>query len=221
MSDHNVGTALSGRSQQDMQIRSPVLERGGLIYQVAAARREVLFTLTSHDKSPWTIVGAYPVGFGDRRQHRLLGPVERLAPRFGPVSGPRHEHDRGRAFALALHIHLAAPTDIDQAGKVLVMARVTLTGVALGGVVAAPATSERRGGSSQHDGQNSCQHHDLPQHTISSLSCIRAFDRTVAPVPEVASCPGSPAMTASPFVPRNDIKPTPQIGPGYRPNGLD
>src|SRR5215217_2978713 len=74
MSDHNVGTALSGRSQQGMQIRSPVLERGGLIYQVAAARREVLFTITSHDKSPWTIVGAYPVGFGDRGQHRPFAP---------------------------------------------------------------------------------------------------------------------------------------------------
>src|SRR5829696_5885952 len=94
MSDHNVGTALSGRSQQGMQIRSPVLERGGLIYQVAAARREVLFTITSHDKSPWTIVGAYPVGFGDRGQHRPFAPsvfLHRSSTSMPSGTGPQIE----------------------------------------------------------------------------------------------------------------------------------
>src|SRR5215217_8468324 len=104
-----------------MQIRDSVLERGGLGYRVAAARQEVLCTFTCREKSSGTVVGAYPVGLGDRGQHRLLGWVERLAPRFGAVSGPRDEHDRGMSLAPALHIHLAAPADVDQAREILVV----------------------------------------------------------------------------------------------------
>ena len=80
---------------------------------------------------------------------------------------PRDEHDRGRAFASALHVHLAAPADIDQ----------------FTGVVGAPTLGERRGCHSQHHGHTRCQHHHRPQHTISSLPCLRAFRWTVALVP--------------------------------------
>jgi hypothetical protein len=128
---HDVGAAFSGGAQKGMQIRGVVLQCGRLGYRVAAARLEVLCTLTSCENSPGTVVGAYPVGFGYRGQHRLFRWVARRAPCFGAVSGPRDEHDRGRPLALALHVHLAAPADIDQAGKILVMAGATLTGVAL------------------------------------------------------------------------------------------
>src|SRR5215212_9062947 len=98
----------------------------------AAALLEVIYTVTSHEKSAGTIVGAHPIRFGDRGQHRLFGFVERLAPGFCPVTTPRDEDDGGRAFPAALHVHLSAPADIDQAGKVLVVAGVTLTRIALG-----------------------------------------------------------------------------------------
>src|SRR5918997_5837089 len=101
-----------------MQIIDTVLEGDGLRHRIAAARLEVLGTFARRDKSPWTVVGAYPVGFGDRGQHRLLGWVFRCAPRFGAVLGPRDEHDRGIPCALALHVHLAATADIDQTGKI-------------------------------------------------------------------------------------------------------
>src|ERR671913_601100 len=122
-----------------MQIRGVVLQRGGLVYRVAAARLEILYIFTRHEKSPWTVVGAYPVGLGDGGQHGLLGwehrlPgwVERSAPCFGAVSGPGDERYRGRSLAVALDVYLAPPADVDQAGKVLVMAGVTLTQGALG-----------------------------------------------------------------------------------------
>ena len=83
------------------------------------------------------------------------------------LGAPRDEHDRGKAFALALHVHLAAPADIDQ----------------FTGVVGAPALGERRGCHSQHHGHTRCQHDHLPQHTISSLPCLRAFRWIVALVP--------------------------------------
>jgi hypothetical protein len=122
---HNVGTAFSGRAQQGVEIRYRVLERSRLRHRVAAARIKVLFAYW--ENSTGTVVGAYPVGFGDRGQHGLLGCVERLAPCFGAVPCPRDEHDRGKPFASALHIHLAAPADIDQAGKILVIADVAIT----------------------------------------------------------------------------------------------
>src|SRR5215218_2907207 len=103
-----------------MQVRGTVLERSGLRDRVAAALLEVLCTFTCREDGPGTIVGAYPVGFGDRRQHRLLGWVERFAPCFGAVSGPRDEHDCGIPCAVALHIHLAASAYIYQTGKILV-----------------------------------------------------------------------------------------------------
>jgi len=129
-----------------MEICGPVLERDRLGHRVATARLEVLFTFTYRKISSGTIVGAYPVGFGDRRQHCVFGWVEGFVPCFGTVSGPGHEHDGGGAFAAALQIHLAVPADIDQAGKILVVA-----GAAFGGVVVgAPAGGGRRGSSGQH-----------------------------------------------------------------------
>jgi hypothetical protein len=167
-----------------MQIPGPVLERSGLRDRVAAALLEVLYTFTCRENSSWTVVGAYPVGFGDRGQHRLLGWVERFAPCFGAVSGPRDEHDRGRSFALALHVHLAAPAYVDQAGKILVIAEVAITGVAFSGVVGAPAFGEGRAGRShQHHGHNRYQPHHLSQQTTSSFSCLRAFRWKAALVP--------------------------------------
>src|SRR5215212_10513556 len=131
MPHQDVGAAFSGRLQQGVQIIDVVLYRGGLGYRVAAARQEVLWTVARREEGSGTVVGAHPVGLGDRGQHRLLGWVFRCAPRFGAVLGPRDEHYGGRSFALALHIHLATPADVDQAGKVLVMAGVTLTQGAL------------------------------------------------------------------------------------------
>src|SRR5918995_1683908 len=137
-----------------MQIRGVVLQRGGLVYRVAAARLEILYIFTRHEKSPWAVVGAYPVGLGDGGQHGLLGwehrlPgwVERRAPRFGAVHAPRDEHYRGRSLAVALHVHLASPADVDQTREILVsLGGVALGRVALGGVVAgARASGERRG----------------------------------------------------------------------------
>src|SRR5215213_6955623 len=163
-----------------MQIIDTVLERGGLVYAIAAALLEVLWTITRREEGSGTVVGAHPVGLGDRGQHRLLGwehriPgwVERCAPRFGAVPDPRDEHYGGTSFALALHVHLASPADIHQAFEVLVMAGVTLSVVALSGgvVVVARASGERRGGSTQHhDHDRSQQHHHLLRHVISSLS---------------------------------------------------
>src|SRR5215212_2785599 len=88
MPDQNIGTAFSGGAQQGMEICDPVLERSRLRYRVAAARLKVLFTFTYRENSPGTVVGAYPVGFSDRRQHCLLGWVERFAPCFGAVASP-------------------------------------------------------------------------------------------------------------------------------------
>src|SRR5919112_6639617 len=128
---HDVGTfPFSGGLQQGVQIIDVVLERGGLGCRVAAALQEVLWTVARREEGSGTVVGAHPVGFGYRGQnrplgweHRLPGWVLRCAPRFGAVSGPCDEHYGGTSFALALHVDLAA-ADIDQAGKVLVVARV-------------------------------------------------------------------------------------------------
>src|SRR5688500_17224219 len=92
-----------------MQIIDIVLERSRLRHRIAAALLEILHTFTCRENGSGTVVGAYPVGLGDRGQHRLLGWVECLAPRFGAVPAPRDEHDRGRPFASALHVHLASP----------------------------------------------------------------------------------------------------------------
>src|SRR5215203_546363 len=118
-----------------MQIRDSVLDRSRLMDRGAAALLEVIYTVTSHEKSPGAIVGAHPIRFGDRRQHRLFGFVERLAPRFGAVTTPRDEDDGGRTLAPALHVNLSAPADIDQAREILVMVGAALNEVALGGVV--------------------------------------------------------------------------------------
>src|SRR5215212_3292629 len=121
MPHQDVGAAFSGRLQQGVQIIDVVLYRGGLVYRVAAARQEVLWTVARREEGSGTVVGAYPVGLGDRGQHRLLGWFLRCAPRFGAVLGPRDEHYGGTSFALALHVYLAA-ADIDQAFEVLVVA---------------------------------------------------------------------------------------------------
>src|SRR5215217_4985573 len=192
MPDHDVGTfPFSGRLQQGVQIIDVVLYRGGLVYRVAAARQEVRWTVARREEGSGTVVGAYPVGLGDRGQHRLLGWVLRCAPRFGAVLGPRDEHYGGTSFAPALHVYLAA-ADIHQAFEVLVVAGVTLTRIAFGGVVVAPATSERRDGGSQHQGHDRCQQHHFSRHTISSLSSLRACGWTVALVPERPSSPADP-----------------------------
>src|SRR5829696_6666281 len=117
-----------------MQIRDSVLERSRLMDRGAAALLEVIYTVTSHEKSSGTVVGAHPIRFGDRGQHRLFGFVERLAPGFGAVTTPRDEDDGGRALAPALHVNLSAPADIDQAREILIVARVALTQSVLGGV---------------------------------------------------------------------------------------
>src|SRR5918994_7203086 len=174
-----------------MQIIDTFLEGGGLGYRVAATRQEVLWTFARREEGSGTVVGAHPVGLGDRGQHRLLGWFLRCAPRFGAVLGPRDEHYGGTSFALALHVYLAA-ADIDQAFEVLVMAGVTLTRIAFGGVVGAPATSERRDGGSQHQGHDRCQQDHFSRHTISSLSSLGAFGWTVALVPERPSSPADP-----------------------------
>ena len=70
MPDHDVGTfPFSGRLQQGVQIIDVVLYRGGLGYRVAAARQEVLWTVARREDGSGTVVGAHPVGLGDRGQH--------------------------------------------------------------------------------------------------------------------------------------------------------
>ena len=49
-----------------MQIRNPIPERSRLMDRGAAALLEVIYTVTTHEKSPGAVVGAYPVGLGDR-----------------------------------------------------------------------------------------------------------------------------------------------------------
>ena len=127
-----------------------------MVYGIAAARLEVLWTFTRRNDGSWTVVGAHPVGLGDRGQnrlfgweHRLPGWVERCAPRFGAVPDSRDEHYRGTSLAPALHVHLASPADIHQAGEVLVvLAELPLVaewllalGLAASAVAAAPSTT--------------------------------------------------------------------------------
>src|SRR5918993_2990597 len=119
MPHQDVGAAFSRRLQQGVQILDCVLERGGLVYGIAAAPQEVLWTFTRRDDGSGTVVGAHPVGLGDRGQkrligweHRLPGWVERCAPRFGAVPDPRDEHYGGTSLAPTLHVHLSSPADI-------------------------------------------------------------------------------------------------------------
>jgi hypothetical protein len=50
-----------------------------------------------------------------------MGPVVEWASSAG------YEHARGRACAVALHVHLAAAADVDQAREILVLAELALT----------------------------------------------------------------------------------------------
>jgi len=111
--DKHVGTRFLGGAQQGMQVRDRVPCRGRLRHRIAAAR-----TLTADDRSR-TIIGTNPGEIGDLGKHRRRTFTSAgHTPYIGGVTETGCQHDGGRAGTTALHVHLAAPADVDQAGKI-------------------------------------------------------------------------------------------------------
>src|SRR5918993_392814 len=99
-----------------MQIRDPVRYGDWLRHRVAAARlgRQCA-------NCPGTVIGTNPGKSGNVGEHNPPGLFEvRCSPNIGAVTLTRYEYDRGSAGAAALHIHLAAAVDVDQAVEIAV-----------------------------------------------------------------------------------------------------
>ncbi len=90
-----------------------ILCRGRLRHRIAAARRQVV----AHRRAR-PVIGAHPCKPCHSAEHSQRGVRLVAGPNIRCRIKARHEHDRRRSGPAAFKIHLAAATDVDQAGEV-------------------------------------------------------------------------------------------------------